>query len=336
MPASGPARDLLGELERGQIEPLYCLYGRERFLLGRALEALRAAVLEPQARDFNHDVLDARTSSASAILVAARTLPMMARRRLVTVRGIDEMRAEALEELLPYLAQPAPETVLVLVAGDKVDARLKFFAALKKRGALCAFDPPRDRELYGLVRAEARARGGSIEEPAARLLAEIVGPDLGALAQALEKLVLYVGSGGRISEDDVATCVAETRARSIFDLCRAVGHGEKARALRLLRRMLEDRESPLGLLAMLTRHFRQVALARELGERRASKADIASTLGINPYFVDGLLAQARRFSPPALARAFDQLYQADRALKSSKLDDGIILEQLVSALAPGG
>ena len=326
-----PPRDLLGELRRGEIEPIYCLYGKERFLLGRALDALRAAVLEPATKDFNHDVIDAKTGAA-AIVAAARTLPMMAKRRLVVVRGVDELKADATEPLLSYIADPAPETVLVLLA-DKVDARQKLFATLKKKGALVAFDPPRDRELYSFIVAEARSRGGGIEESAARLLAEIVGPDLGQLAQAVEKLVLYAGKTRRISDEDVATCVAETRARSIFDLMNAVGQGDREAALRQVRRMLADRESPIGIVSMLARHFRQLAVTRELSSQRAGKGEIASALGLNPYFVDGLVAQARRYSPRTLARALERICEADAALKSSRLDDGILLERLIGGLA---
>src|SRR5690349_3078854 len=118
------SRDLSGELARGEIDPVYCLYGRERFLLGRALDAIRAAVLEPATRDFNYDLLDAPKAGVAGIVAAARTLPMMGRRRLVVVRGIDELREGAgLEELTAYVAAPAPETVLVLLAGERIDAR---------------------------------------------------------------------------------------------------------------------------------------------------------------------------------------------------------------------
>ena len=325
-----PPRDVLGELRRGEIAPIYCLYGKERFLLGRVLDALRAAVLEPATKDFNHDVLDAK-AGAPAIVAAARTLPMMAKRRLVVVRGADELKADAVEPLLAYVADAAPETVLVLLC-EKVDARQKLFAALKKKGALAAFDPPRDRELYSFIVAEARSRGGGIEESAARLLAEIVGPDLGQLAQAVEKLVLYAGKARRISDEDVATCVAETRARSIFDLMNAVGQGDREAALRQVRRMLADRESPIGIVSMLARHFRQLAVTRELTQQRAGKGEIASALGLNPYFVDGLVAQARRYNPRALARALERICEADAALKSSRLDDGILLERLIGGL----
>jgi DNA polymerase-3 subunit delta len=332
MQKSAPPRDLLGELRRGELAPVYCLYGKERFLLARALDALRRAALEPATRDFNHDLVDARTTGAAHLVALARTLPMLGKRRLVEARGVEELRAEALDPLVAYLEQPAPETVLVLVA-EKLDARGRLYTALKKRQALCSFEPPRERELYAFVVAEVRARGGSIDEPAARLLAEVVGADLGQLAQAVEKLSLYVGEGGRIGEDDVATCVTETRVRSVFELANAVGQGDRIEALRLLRRMLDERESPIGIVAMLARHFRQLAQVRELDQQRASKYDIASAIGVNPYFVEGLTSQARRLLPEALRQAFERLYEADTALKSSRVDDGILLERLVASLA---
>jgi DNA polymerase-3 subunit delta len=336
MAQAAAPRDIRAELARGQIEAIYCLYGKERFLRDRAVLALRG-LCDPRTRDFNLDLLDAKTAGAEGILAAARTLPMMAARRVVIVRGVDELKAADTELLLPYVDAPARETVLVLLA-EKVDARIKFFAALKKRGALVGFEAVRDRELPRFIVGEVRARGAAIAEPAARLLADVVGADLAQLAQAIDKLLLYVGPAERptIREDDVAACVADTRARSIFDLMGAVGEGERDAAMRIARRMLADRESPIGMVAMLTRQFRHLALARELTEARAGKAEIASALGLNPYFIDGIVRQARRYTARGLRRAFELLYDADTMLKSSKVEDEIVVERLIVELARAG
>jgi DNA polymerase-3 subunit delta len=333
MPAPAPPRDLATELRRGELAPVYWLHGKERYLLMRALEALRAAAVEPATRAFNEQVVDARAAGAAVIVAAARTLPMMARRRLVIVRGIDDLRAEGQEQLVSYVAEPSPETVLVLVSDrDRVDLRGKLAQAVKRRGGLIGFEPLRDRELPGFVQAEVRARAAAIERPAAQLLCDLVGADLGALAQAVEKLTLYVGARP-ISEDDVAACIAHTRAGSVFELVDAVGRGDRERALRLWRKMAEDREEPLRVLGMLARHFRQLWQTRELTRERAGKSEIASAIGLNPYFVEGMVEQARRFSPAALARAFEALYQADRGLKSTRMPDELLLERLVARLA---
>jgi len=125
--------DPLATLLEGEPGPLYFLYGKERYLLDRAVDLLRARVLDPRTRDFNYELFYGKEAGAARIVQAARTLPMMAKRRLILVRDADEMKADELGGLIPYVSDPAPETCLVFVA-EKADQRLKFFSAFKKHG----------------------------------------------------------------------------------------------------------------------------------------------------------------------------------------------------------
>ena len=127
--------DPLGPLRGNDSGSLYFIYGKERFLVDRALEMVKGKVLQPATRDFNYDSFQGKEADAQKIAEAARTLPMMAKRRLVLVRDADEMKAAELAALIPYLEKPCAETCLVFL-GEKVDARLKFFTAFKKRGVL--------------------------------------------------------------------------------------------------------------------------------------------------------------------------------------------------------
>ena len=150
--------DIAAAVARGEIDPIYCLSG-ERFLVDAAHAAIRAAVLGAAgaAAAFNHDVFDLKESGLGTALGTARTLPMMARRRLVVGKGVSELKAADLEPLATYAADPNPSTTLVLL-GDKVDVRLKAFQVLRKRGALHVFAPLRDQALPGWLRAQAKAR----------------------------------------------------------------------------------------------------------------------------------------------------------------------------------
>src|SRR5262245_26879555 len=121
-------------LQRGEVAPIYCLHGAEPFLVDRFLTAIRAAVFGPgtdRSAGFNVDTFDVKESGLVAVVSAAKTLPMFARRRLVIARGIDQLKSEDLEPLGPYVADPNPSTCLVLV-GEKIDARLRVFQALRK------------------------------------------------------------------------------------------------------------------------------------------------------------------------------------------------------------
>ena len=324
--------DIAAAVARGQIDPIYCLSG-ERFLVDAAVAAVRTAVLAQAgaAAAFNHDVFEIKERGIGTVLATARTLPMMAKRRLVVGKGIDEVKAADLDALAEYAEDPNPSTCLLLI-GEKIDVRFRAFQALRKRGYLHPFAPLKDQALAGWLRAEAKARKIAIAPDAATLLADLAGPELGRLAQALEQLAIYVGGERPIGVDDVEALVAETRERGIFELTKAIGAGDVTRALALLTNMLRNREPALRIQFMLARQLRQIWRAKELSAAGASRGDIAAGVGINPYFLDDVMVPAKRMSRAALERAFERLYQADLALKTSRAEPELALSRLVQQI----
>jgi DNA polymerase-3 subunit delta len=332
----GPSpTELLGQIGRGDIAPLWVLFGPERHLRERVVLALKAAVTG--GSDLAIDRLDARDAKASGVLAAARTLPMLVKRRFVLVRDLEAFSAADLEALVPYARQPNPSTCLVLV-GEKADLRYKFFTEAARTGVVARFDPLGPRELPAWLQREARALSVTLEEDAATTLVDAVGRDLGELCAALERVALYVDAGPRatIRSADVEAAVGSTRSRSVFDLTDALGRRDRSAALEVLHRMLADRENAHGILAMLARHLRQVWIARELRAAGAPPPAIAAEAGVPPFVAQKLLDQAARFTPEALAAAHRALVEADRLLKSSRAGDGPILEGLIVAMASEG
>jgi DNA polymerase-3 subunit delta len=320
--------DPLAPLREGEPGPLYFLHGKERYLLDRAVDLLRARVLDPRTRDFNYELFYGKEAGASRIAQAARTLPMMAKRRLILVRDADEMKADELGGLIPYVSDPAPETCLVFVA-EKADQRLKFFSAFKKKGVFVKLDPLYERQLPDFVRGEARARAVTLAPDAVTMIVAEIGAELGQLADAVERLAIYVGERKQVSAEDVDKVVATTRQRSVFDLANAVGSGDRAHALVVLSSMLGARESGVRIVAMLARHLRQLWITSELLQKTRDKFEIAGALGIPPFFADDIIRQARTIDGARAKRMHAALFAADKNLKSSRLDDARILEALI-------
>jgi DNA polymerase-3 subunit delta len=328
-----PETDILATIAGGEIAPIYCIHGSERFLVDRCLAAIRSAVTgseSPTAPSFDCDVFDLRETPITEVIGAAKTLPMWSKRRLVIAHGIDEVKAEQLEPLVKYVADPNPKGCLVLV-GEKVDGRLRAFVALRKAGYLHEFARLRDRELGGWIGAEAKQRGLQIDASAAQALAEAAGPDLGRIAQALEQVALF--ANGRIRREHVEELIPESREHGVFELTRAIGTGDVELSLRLLAKMLKDREPALRIQFMLLRQLRQIWRAKELAAAKVTRMDIAAAVGVAPFFLDDILASANRMSTGALRRSFLRLYRADRSLKSSRIDPDLQMMRLVRQLA---
>lgn len=327
------SRDILSDIARGELLPIYCLHGAERFLVDRAVAAIRKAVLGDTtgtAAGFDQDVFDLKDTPMVQVVAAARTLPMWSKRRLVLASGIDTVKAEQLEPLVGYIANPNPRGCLVL-SGDKVDGRWRAFLALKKAGYLHEFTRLKDRDLVAWLAAEAKRRRLPIEASAVEGLAEAAGPDLGRVVQALEQVALF--ANGPITREHVEEMIPESRERGIFELTRAIATGDAAAALRLVANLLRNREPPLRIQFMLLRQLRQIWRAKELLAAKVPRADIATAVGIAPFFLDDVLVPAGRMSTTALTRSFTYLYQADRSLKSSRIDPEVQVMRLVRRLA---
>ncbi|HET9621028.1 MAG TPA: DNA polymerase III subunit delta [Kofleriaceae bacterium] len=318
--------ELLDEVNAGRFDPMYVLHSEHPILIERVLTAIRDAVVPANARGFNYDIVEGK-ASAARIVALAQTLPMLAQRRLIYVRDISTLPSDDGEALLAYLAKPNPSTVIVAVA-SKIDKRIKLYAQLSKKGYLHGLEAP--RQLAPWLRAEAKQQGVQLDGNAVSRLIDAVGHDLSRLALTVEQLGLYAGKRA-VTSDDVDELIADTRERTVFELTDAIGAADRGRALAAVAALCDQRESAVGVVVMLARHVRQMALVYALRDSNVPRNSWAPTLGVPPFIVDKVISQARAYSPAALARATQQLANADRALKGD-----ITLSSTVTATSPGG
>jgi DNA polymerase-3 subunit delta len=318
--------ELLDEVTAGRFDPMYVLHSEHPILIERVLSAIRDAVVPPNARGFNYDIVEGKPSAAR-IVALAQTLPMLAQRRLIYVRDISTMPTDDGEALLAYVAKPNPSTVVVAVA-SKIDKRIKLYAQLAKKGYLHTLDA--QRQVAPWLRAEAKQQGVQLEAAAITRLIDAVGNDLSRLALSVEQLGLFAGNRA-VTSDDVDELIADTRERTVFELTDAIGAADRGRALAAVAALCDQRESAVGVVVMLARHVRQMSLVYALRDSNVPRASWASSLGVPPFIVDKVISQARAYSPAALARATQQLANADRALKGD-----ITLTSTPTAGLPGG
>jgi DNA polymerase-3 subunit delta len=189
------------------------------------------------------------------------------------------------------------------------------------------------RDLPGWIQARARQEGVDISPEAVRLLADLVGNDLWALWQELKKLALYAG-GRRVEDEDVRALTVAAREASVFTLVDAVVEGRPDQALRLLEQLLDQGAAAPYLLAIITRQYRNLLLAKEMLRDRHQAAEIGGRLGIVSRFALGkVLEQAGRYPPARLEASYRRLLEADASIKSGIYRDELALEVLVQDLA---
>lgn len=315
-----------------QLPAVLYLYGTEPFLLQKTLAQIEKAVLPPGSEDFNRHVFYAKGMAVEDVLDTAKTFPAFAPRRLVVIRDGGSLSAADFEALLPYVEKPAAETCMVF-CGDKIDSRRKFFQQLRRQDALVEFKALSERQLPGFIRNHLDDLGYTITADALNLFVNRIGTGLAEVMAELEKLTLYAGGPRLLDVADIQAVVSSVRAENVFEIGNAVGRRDPGKALTLGRHLLADGEAPLKILALLTRHYRQLWKTRELQVEGRSPKEIAKGAGVPPFVVDGLIAQARRYSRADFRHAFKLFVEADLAMKSSGAQPAAVLENLLLQLA---
>jgi DNA polymerase-3 subunit delta len=264
---------------------------------------------------------------------AARTGSLFAPRRAVVVRQAEAMKGDG-EEALAFLDDPAPGTVLVLLAA-KPDKRRAPWKRLLDKAAVLTAEPPKGRALRGYVAEQVRRRKLPLGDDGMEELLERVGQDLRRLMGELDKLAAF--AGGRrepLSAEEVAAVLGKGLAQPLYKLADAMAARRTGRALELLETALDDGEPALKVLGTLHRALRQVRGARALREARAPKDQVVSRLGLLPFKVNDVLEASRAWTDAELGRAMAALDRADRRIKSGA--DGRLALSAAVAEACGG
>ena len=334
---------LLRALKQGEPDPVYYLHGEEDVLKDEAVRSLVDRAVPPDVRDFNLDQRTASEQDAESLHALLNTPPMLAERRVVVLRGVEQVRAKskARDALIAYLKQPSPSTVLILVQSDAEapEADLASHAT-----AVAVQRLPPERALRWVAHAAAQ-RSLTVEPAAAELLVSALGADLSALRQELDKLAALV-QGRAAGTADVAAIVGVRHGETLQDLVNACLAREPAKAARLVGPVLEQPGmSGVKMVSALGTALVGVALARaelDSGTPRARLAEAlfrhllaARPFGLRGYKVEAAqwAESAERWSAAEVRRALRLALDTDRALKSTGVSDETgLLRQLVLAL----
>jgi DNA polymerase III subunit delta len=323
--------------QAGQLLPVYLVHGEERFLRNSVLAALTAAYRKGAIAGLNEDDFTAGESDVSRVLSAARTVPMMARRRWVLVRELDRWeeksesdkakeRKKPLDELSAYVESPNESTVLVLLA-NKLDARRKLFTLAKKHDFLVKCEGIPKGALPGWAKDAARRRGRVLSSAAAELIAEVQGPDLSVIDDTIERLCLFVEGDKEIDEEHVGDLIPVVRPSTVWELTDAMGRGDIGQALASLGKVYDPSDRGLRLLGVMAWSTRQ--LIRFQAARRAGKSpdQAAAAAGAPPFRAHALEAQTKRSGSERFERWLRHLSTIDLDLKGgSKRNARSILE----------
>ena len=326
------ARQIVTDIQKGQIKPIYFLMGEEPYYIDRITDFISNNILSEEERGFNQMTIYGRDSSVEDIVSHAKRFPMMAERQVVIVKEAQDL-VRTIEKFTDYAENPQPTTVLVICYKyKKLDRRKKLHKLIAKNGVMFESKKLYENQVQDWIMKTLKSRNYAISIKSAQMLVEFLGTDLGKIDNELTKLQLILPEGTTITPEIIEENIGISKDYNNFELRKAVGMKDTVKAHRIANYFGQNpKDNPLVVtVSLLFSFFSQLLQYHGLNDK--SKGTVAKTLGVNPYFVSDYVAAARNYPMKKVSHAINLIQETDMKSKgvgAANVSQGDLLKELL-------
>lgn len=276
---------IVNDIKAGTIKPIYFLMGEEPYYIDKLTEYMEANLLAEEEKGFNQTVLYGRDVSIDDIVSTAKRYPMMAERQVVIVREAQEL-SRTIDKLENYAENPMPTTVLVMAYKYKtLDKRKKVTKLLGKTGLVYESKKLYENQVGDWLKRVLAGKKLNIEPKAAAMLVDFLGTDLSKIANELDKLAIILPQGSTVTPEIIEENIGFSKDFNVFELRKAIGERNVKKAYQIAQYFADNpKDNPLVLTVGQTFGF-FIQLLKYHGLKDRNPKNVASALGINPFFV---------------------------------------------------
>ncbi len=332
--------DILSDINNDKFSTVYFLQGEETFFIDSIIKSIEEKALDESQKGFNQLVLYGKDTSLTDVVGAARRYPMMGDRQVIILKEAQEnkdwSKEVAQKLLINYLENPLQSTILVIGYKYKtLDKRTKLGKVIEKNSVFLHAKKLYDNQVPDWLRNYCQSSSIRIDSEALMMLTENIGNNLQRLVNELEKLKLNVKDGDSIDSAMVERYVGISKDYNIFELQKSLGAMNKQKVNKIVNYFAANPgNNPLVLtIYSLFTYFSKLLLVHQ--SRGAAEKEIASRIGVNPFFVREYLMAARNYPLGKVVQNIKYLHEADlesKGIGSATKKEGPVLTELVYKL----
>ncbi|NJB35741.1 DNA polymerase III subunit delta [Croceivirga sp. JEA036] len=329
------AKKIVGDIKNKKIAPIYFLMGEEPYYIDRITDYIAKNVLTEEEQGFNQMTVYGKDTTVDEIVSNAKRFPMMAEYQVVIVKEAQHL-SRTIEQLAEYAKNPQPTTVLVFnYKYKKLDKRKKVYKEIAKTGIIFESKKLYENQVADWIRRVLSGKGYKITPKAAALLVEFLGTDLSKISNELEKLYLVLKKNTEITADNIETHIGISKDYNNFELKKAVGERNFEKASRIVAYFAQNpKDNPFVVTISLLNNF-FIQLLQYHGLTDHSQRNVASSLGVSPYFVKEYQTAAKNYPMKRISGIIAGLRKLDlmgKGLGAQNLSQADLLKELLNTV----
>lgn len=327
---------LMKQINKGNIEPIYLLYGTESYFIEKVSEN----IVKKLKSDIGDELTtyDLESTSIQEVIADAETIPFFNEKKLIIAHNPTFLLARQsrlpfehnLSTLESYLKNPPQYTTLVFIAPfEKLDNRKKITKLLNKHASILQSEPIKQYEVGKWIDEIGSEYRITFTKEAKQIIESDLSPNLLILHNEIEKMAHFVGENGEVTKEIVIDLISSNSEISALQLVDAVMERNLYKAITIYKMLEKMNEEPIAMIALLAYQFRVIFQVKLLKEKGYPDQEVVRSLKVHPYVAKLATQRGRHFSIKRLEQILNRFAETDHLIKRGKMEKEIAFEMLL-------
>lgn len=319
------------EIKKSSFKPVYCFCGEDSFGIDSTYKLLEEKIKPYITSEFDKEIFYGEDKNMVDILDIAAAFPFGSDKKLIVLREFEKVKDK--KNLLQYISSPVEFTILVLIHNGQIsNPDTELYRKLLEAGFLYEAKELKGKNLTTWLINYAESKGKILTEENAQLFVDIAGDNRSMLEVQLEKIFTFIGDKKEIDHTAITNLSSSLKQYSIFDLQNAIGKKDKANALKIGLKMIDDGAEPIFIIFMLTRYFTGLSRMNELKEKNIPTQAAARIVGTHQFFYKDYENARKLYSDEKVYNAAQALLKADLSVKTTSADPKNVVSVLIGEI----
>lgn len=305
------------------------IYGEDEWVKNEALKKIKAQTVD-ETDLMNYSYFEGKDIDVNQIIDQGETMPFFANEKLIVIKNSGYFKVGKKDDtgkLLDWLKEK-PEYSLIVFIEQEIDKRNTLYKYIQKEWKVIEGNTPTEDALLRIISTACSQRNLRIDSELIKYLAFNLPKQVSHMLVELDKLASFVGEDKVTREAIDAVCIFSLEQR-VFELLKAVSQNQTKLALNIYNKLIESKESPIGVLVLIGRQYRQLLQVKYLQRNNGNAKTIGQTIGVPYYVAQDLAIQAQRFSFKTLQEILVLCLESDEAIKTGKMEPIKCIELLI-------
>ena len=331
--------ELEKQLNQGNCQGIYLLYGEDTFLLEQQLHKIKKnfgeivkginyiSIDENNIQELIADIETPAFGYANKLIIARNT-GIFKRDAKGRTGGVSKELKDKINDYLKENVDMINDAVVLVFVENEAEKN-SIYNTIEKIGRVCNFEEQKPFQIIKRLKSICNSYKVNIDESTLQYLIESCGTNMQDLINEIRKLIEYVGENGTIKKEDIDLLTIKKLENVIFDLTDSLGKKETKKALDVLKSLIYNKEPIQKILINLYNHFKKLYFTKiALQEHK----DLVTSLNLKPnqtFLTGKYKVQAGYFKASELKEILQELRDLDYNYKNGLIDLQVGLESIL-------